>query len=143
MGRSGQSLPSLASFTSHPERDEAPANAAMLIEYVIGGGTAARVVGSPKTVVDELERWVEIAHLDGFNLAQLVNPGSFEDIIEFVLPEVQRRGLFRTRVEKEGATARETYIGVENGWLLPDHPGRQFRWVAGEEPPVYAEPGRK
>ncbi|KAE9372899.1 xenobiotic compound monooxygenase, DszA family [Stipitochalara longipes BDJ] len=112
---------------------------AVLTEYIIGGGTAARVVGSPKTVVDELERWVEIADLDGFNLAQLVNPGSFEDIIEFVLPELQRRGLFRTKVEKEGATARETYLGVEDGWLLPDHPGRKFRWAAGEEPPVYPE----
>jgi hypothetical protein len=41
---------------SMSERDEAPTNAAMLTDYVIGGGTAARVVGSPKTVVDELER---------------------------------------------------------------------------------------
>jgi hypothetical protein len=105
----------------------------------MGGGTGSRIVGSPTTVVDELERWVEVAGLDGFNLSQLVNPGSFEDIIEFVLPELQRRGLFRTKVEKEGATARETYFGAEaaDGWLLPDHPGRKFRWEAGKEAPVY------
>lgn len=54
----------------------------------------AKVVGSPTTVVDELERWVEVAGVDGFNLAHLTNPGSFEDIIHFVIPELQKRGLF-------------------------------------------------
>jgi len=105
--------------------------------YLTLGGTGPKAIGSPKTVVDELERWIDIGDIDGFNFANLTNPGSFEDIIEFVLPELQRRGLFRAKVEKEGATAREVFLG--SPWLLEDHPGRKFRWAAGEEPPAYPE----
>jgi len=42
-----------------------------------------RYDGSPRTVVDEPEPWVELADLDGSHLAQLVNPGLFEDIVIF------------------------------------------------------------
>lgn len=75
---------------------------------------------------------MEVADIDGFNLSHVTNPGSFEDIIDFVIPELQQRGLFRTKMEKEGAT-REAYLGSK--WLLEDHPGRKFRWYAGEELP--------
>ncbi|KAI9742800.1 MAG: hypothetical protein M1818_003529 [Claussenomyces sp. TS43310] len=108
-------------------------NKARLADYLVFGGLGAQVVGGPKTVVDELERWVEVADLDGFNLAHITNPGSFEDIIEFVIPELQRRGLFRTHVEKEGVTAREAYSGDPSGWLAKDHVGRKFRWSAVEQ----------
>lgn len=91
-------------------------------------------MGSAKTVVDELERWVEV---DRFNLAHIANPGSFEDIIDFVIPELQKRGLFRREIEKEGNTAREAYMGSK--WLLEDHPGRRFQLHAKEEAPNYAE----
>lgn len=85
-----------------------------------------KIVGSPKTVVDELERWADESGVDGFNLAHIVNPGSFEDIIEFVIPELQKRGRFRTSVDKQGATAREVFFGQSH--LLSDHPGHQFKW---------------
>lgn len=81
---------------------------------------------------------VEVADIDGFNLVNIVNPGTFEDIIEFVLPELRARGLFRTKVENEGVTARQAYLGGD-GWLLHDHPGRKFRWAAGEDPPISSE----
>jgi alkanesulfonate monooxygenase SsuD/methylene tetrahydromethanopterin reductase-like flavin-dependent oxidoreductase (luciferase family) len=68
-------------------------------------------VGSPKTVVDELERWVEIADVDGFNIVNIVNPGTFEDIIEFVLSELRACGLFRTKVENGGVTTHQAYLG--------------------------------
>ena len=118
-----------------PGSDNVKWTKATIAEYIVLGGMHAKVVGSPKTVVDELERWVEVADVDGFNLAHITNPGSFEDIIDFVIPELQRRGLFRTEVEKEGLTARETFLGSR--WLLEDHPGRKFRWYAGEEVPQY------
>ena len=97
------------------------------------GGLSGKIVRSPKTRVDEMERWVEVANIDGCNLAHVVNPGSFEDIIEFVHPELRARGLFRESVENEGAVAREVFLATK--WLPQDHPGRKFRWVAGEEPP--------
>ncbi|KAF2805169.1 alkanesulfonate monooxygenase [Mytilinidion resinicola] len=120
-----------------PGSDNLPWNKARIAEFLILGGMQAKIVGSGKTIVDELERWVEIAGIDGFNLAHIVNPGSFEDIIEFVIPELQKRGLFRKGVEKEGATAREAYLG--SPWLLDDHYGHKFRWAAGEELPPYAK----
>lgn len=82
-----------------------------IAEYIILGGLGAQVVGSPKTVADELERWVEVADVDGFNLRHLTNPDSFVDIIEYVLPELQKRGIFRTKIEQEGVTAREAFLG--------------------------------
>lgn len=90
-------------------------------------------------MVDELERWVEISGVDGFNLTYITNPGSFEEIIKYVLPVLRERGLFRIEVEKEGATAREVFLGSGSPWLSKDHYGKKFRWAAGEKPPVYPE----
>ncbi|EXJ82769.1 hypothetical protein A1O3_06584 [Capronia epimyces CBS 606.96] len=114
-------------------------NKAQIVDFIIMGGMGAKIVGGPKTVADELERWAEVADLDGYNIAHVTNPGSFEDIIEFLLPELQKRGLFRTKVEKEGATAREAYLG-HGPWLRDDHYGKKFRWHAGKEPPSYDSP---
>ncbi|KAL7624907.1 hypothetical protein AAE478_004121 [Parahypoxylon ruwenzoriense] len=99
---------------------------ARIVEFLSVGGMLPKIIGSPKTVVDELERWAEVADVDGFNLAHVVNPGSFEDIIKYVIPELRRRGLFRTEVEKEGVPAREVFFGQPH--LLKDHPGYQFKW---------------
>lgn len=101
-----------------------------IADYLTLGGMMPTIVGNPATVVDEMERWAAVADVDGFNLAHCTNPGSFEDIIEYILPELQRRGLFRTEVEKKGATARESYLG--SPWLAEDHPGRAFRWAESD-----------
>ena len=97
-----------------------------IADFLLLGGVMPKIVGSPKTVVDELERWVELGDVDGFNLSHVVSPGSFEDMIYFLLPELETRGLFRRGVEKEGLTARERFLGQPH--LLPDHPGAQFKW---------------
>ena len=106
-----------------------------VVEYLSLGGSQPKVIGSPATVADELERWVEVAGVDGFNLSHVTNPGHFEDIIKYLLPELQRRGLFRTGVKKEGATAREAFLGSSR--LPEDHPGSQYKWRAGEKIPPY------
>ncbi|EXJ58767.1 hypothetical protein A1O7_06197 [Cladophialophora yegresii CBS 114405] len=108
-----------------------------IAEYLILGGMNAKIVGSPTTVADELERWVEIADVDGFNLSHVVNPGSFEDIIEFLLPELRKRGIFREGVEKQGLTAREQFFGTAS--LLHDHPGSKFKWNKDELVPRYQQ----
>ncbi|KAI2607932.1 Nitrilotriacetate monooxygenase component A/pristinamycin IIA synthase subunit A [Hypoxylon sp. NC1633] len=112
--------------TTVPGTDGLKWTKARIAEFLCIGGMMPKIIGSPKTVVDELERWAEVADIDGFNLAHVVNPGSFEDIIEFVIPELRRRGLFRTEVEHEGVTAREVFFGQPH--LLSDHPGHQFKW---------------
>ena len=89
-------------------------------------GVIPKFIGSPKSVVDELERWVDEGGVDGFNLTHITNPGSFEDMIEFLLPELKRRGLFNDEVDEEGATTRARFFGQSH--VLDDHPAYQFKW---------------
>ena len=98
---------------------------ARIADYILLGGVIPKIVGSPTTVVDELEKWVDVGDVDGFNLTHITNPGSFEDMIQFLLPELERRGLFSKDVKKEGLTAWERYLGQAH--LLSDHPGLQYR----------------
>ncbi|KAF2113187.1 luciferase-like domain-containing protein [Lophiotrema nucula] len=119
-----------------PGTENLPWTKRRIVEYLSVGGLGAKIVGGPKTAADELEKWVEISGVDGFNLAHVTNPGSFEDIIEFLLPELRKRGLYRnTEVAKEGATAREVFLGTRR--LPDDHPGSYYKWNAGEEKPKY------
>jgi len=61
-------------------------------------------IGSPKTVADEMEQWFTEGGCDGFVLAPTHMPGSYEDFVRLVVPELQRRGLYRT--DYEGDTLR-------------------------------------
>ncbi|MDR6199150.1 FMN-dependent oxidoreductase (nitrilotriacetate monooxygenase family) [Microbacterium sp. SORGH_AS428] len=95
-----------------------------IAEYVGIGGIGAVIVGSPTTVADELERWIEVGGVDGFNLAYVVTPGTFEDIVELLVPELRRRG----RLDdggRIGGTLRERLTGdpVIAGW----HPAHAYR----------------
>lgn len=118
-----------------PGTENLPWTKRRIVEYIALGGLGAKAIGSAKTVADELERWVEVSGIDGFNIAHIQNPGTFEDVIEFLLPELRARGLFRTRVERQGASAREVFIGSER--LPEDHPGSRYKWRAGEKVPSY------
>ncbi|KAL4733791.1 luciferase-like domain-containing protein [Aspergillus similis] len=120
-----------------PGTENLPWTKRRIVEFLSVGGIQTKIIGSGKTVADELERWVEISGVDGFNLAHITNPGSFEDIIEFLLPELRARGLFRETAAKEGATAREAYLGVGQVRLPEDHPGSKYKWRAGETVPPY------
>ena len=80
-----------------PGTDSLPWTKRRIVEYISVGGLQAKIVGSPTTVADELEEWVETSDVDGFNLAHIVNPGTFEDTIKSLLPELRRRGLFREK----------------------------------------------
>jgi FMN-dependent oxidoreductase (nitrilotriacetate monooxygenase family) len=118
-----------------PGTDNLPWTKRRIVEYLSIGGLGAKIVGSPTTVADELERWVDVADVDGFNLAHIVNPGTFEDIIKYLLPELEQRGLYTKNVEKEGATAREVIFGSSR--LPEDHPGSKYKWRTGEKIPTY------
>ena len=63
------------------------------------------IVGGPKEVADQLEQWFAAPACDGFVLSATHVPGAYEDFVRFVVPELQRRGLFRK--EFAGATLRE------------------------------------
>jgi hypothetical protein len=83
------------------------------------------VVGSGATVADELERWVDEADVDGFNLAYAVTPGTFENFAGYVVPELRARG--RVQETYAAPTLREN-LGTSSGPLLAaDHPGAGYR----------------
>lgn len=94
-------------------------------EWLAVGGMSAITVGTPQTIADEMERWMEVADVDGFNLARVTAPGTMKDFVELVVPELQRRGLVRKEAGPP-MTARERFVGA--GPRLPqDHPGAQYR----------------
>lgn len=88
------------------------------------GGGGPVLVGGPKTVADELQAWAEACDLDGFNLAYAVMPETFEDVVEHLIPELQRRGLFKT--EYAQGTYREKLFG-RGPRLETNHPGAARR----------------
>lgn len=61
--------------------------------------------GTPTTIADQIQEWLEKEAADGFNLMPPLLPGSLQEFVNLVIPELQKRGLFRT--EYEGKTLRE------------------------------------
>jgi N-acetyl-S-(2-succino)cysteine monooxygenase len=56
-------------------------------------------IGTPSQVADEMEHWFKDGAADGFNVMPAWLPGSLKDFVDLVIPELQRRGLFRTEYE--------------------------------------------
>jgi hypothetical protein len=78
------------------------------------GGFGPLVVGSAQTVADELQSWVEETDVDGFNLAYAVTHETFRDVVELLVPELQKRGVFKQEY-REG-TLRENCLAPGRGW---------------------------
>src|SRR4029077_3123273 len=74
--------------------------------YLRAGLTGSARIGTPAGGADAMQEWFEAAACDGFNITPATLPGGAEDFVAMVVPELQRRGLFRT--EYEGRTLRET-----------------------------------
>ncbi len=68
--------------------------------------------------------WVEATGIDGFNLAYAVTPESFEDFVELVVPELQRRGVYKR--EYRSGSLREKLFGA-GPRLMPPHPAAKYR----------------
>ncbi len=80
------------------------------IGRVLAMSQTHRVVwGTPKSIADDLHEWLEGGACDGFNLLFAHYPKPLEEWVTMVIPELQRRGIFRT--EYEGRTFREN-LGV-------------------------------
>ena len=73
--------------------------------YLRSGLTGSARIGTPTDIADAMQEWFEATACDGFNITPATLPGGAEDFVEMVVPELQRRGLFRT--EYEGRTLRE------------------------------------
>ncbi len=99
-------------------------------EHVCIGGIGPLVVGSPETVADAFEDWVDATGLDGFNLAFAVRPETFVNIVDLLVPELQRRGRYK-RAYAEG-TLREKLFGHPR--LRAPHPATRMRDPDGAAP---------
>lgn len=141
-----------------------------IAEHVSIGGNGPVIVGTPAQVADGLQAWADEADVDGFNFvsshslhtepprthgpatlagrrlihqcnqAYALFPQSFKDIIDLLLPELRRRGLFWDDYAVPGGTYRENLYrepGLKRS--PPDHVSAKFRWQPGlssEEHPV-------
>ena len=70
-----------------------------------GGYAGQAFVGTPQTIADEMEQWLTEDACDGFNIMFPYLPAGLDDFVDRVVPELQRRGIFRR--EYEGRTLRE------------------------------------
>ncbi|MBV8392653.1 MAG: LLM class flavin-dependent oxidoreductase, partial [Alphaproteobacteria bacterium] len=71
----------------------------------LGGYGGLGMLGTPKMIADQMQEWLETEASDGFNVMFPYLPGGLDDFVNKVVPELQRRGIFRT--EYEGKTLRE------------------------------------
>ncbi|CAI3142143.1 Dimethyl-sulfide monooxygenase [Acinetobacter calcoaceticus] len=88
------------------------------------GGNGPVLVGSAETVSDALQEWVEDTDVDGFNLAYILAHQTFADVVELIVPELQKRGVYQTSYAQ--GTLREKLFGA--GPYLPEnHRGAKYR----------------
>lgn len=88
---------------------------------VAAGNSGRILIGSAEQVVDDMVEWFENGAADGFNMCPATLPQGMDDLSTFILPELRRRGLFRT--EYEGSTLREN-LGLPR-WTGPQSSGRR------------------
>ena len=84
----------------------------------LGGYGGLAFVGTPSTIADQMEEWLVSEASDGFNVMFPYLPEGLDDFVDRVVPELQRRGIFRR--DYEGRTLREN-LG------LPRPENRYFR----------------
>ena len=90
----------------------------------IAGGNGHRlVIGTPNDIVDAMEEWFKGGAADGFNLLPTWLPGGLDEVVDLVIPEMQRRGLYRKAYQ--GRTLRENL-----GLAWPEHPAAVTRRAA-------------
>ncbi|PPQ30169.1 LLM class flavin-dependent oxidoreductase [Rhodopila globiformis] len=88
------------------------------------GGRGPMLVGSGAEVADALLSWVADTGVDGFNLAYVLTPGSFADVVDLVVPELQARGVYKR--DYAPGTLRQKLFG--RGPRLPaSHPAAAVR----------------
>lgn len=102
-------LPSLEAFTGPKGRfatilriieTEQPTVRQLLGRLAAGGGHCT-MVGTPEQIADKMELWFRNEGADGFNLMPPSLPAGIEDFVDQVVPELQKRGLFRTEYQSD------------------------------------------
>lgn len=81
-----------------------------LYQHIAGARGHREIKGTPVQIADQLQEWFENEAADGFNFMPPYLPGGLDDFVEQVIPELQKRGLFRT--EYNGNTLRD-HLGLK------------------------------
>lgn len=85
-------------------------------------------------VADVFEQWIKEADVDGFNIAYVTSPGTFEDVVYLLRPELVKRGLLWEDYDVPGGTLRENLYGEKgHSYLRDDHYGHKFRYGNEED----------
>ena len=95
-----------------------------IAEFCGIGGDGPLIAGSPQRVADALQEWIDETDVDGFNLAYAITPGTLADLVELLIPQLQRRGAYKTAYR--AGTMREKLFGRE-ARLPSDHPAARYR----------------
>lgn len=85
-------------------------------------GTNVALIGTAEQVAGEMAHWMEVCDIDGFNVARIVAHETLENFVDMVVPELQRRGLYKT--EYRPGTFREKLFGHNR--IASDHPAGGF-----------------
>ena len=106
-----------------PETNASKSGQAQIVDYArrtnatvrdlarkVGGYGGLQMVGTPAQVADRMEEWLETRACDGFNVMFPFVPEGLDDVVDRLVPELQRRGLFRT--DYAGTTLRD-HLGLK------------------------------
>jgi N-acetyl-S-(2-succino)cysteine monooxygenase len=102
--KSGRYAAFSASLLERVKRDKPTIR--QLYEIVAAGFWQFGCVGTPSTITDAMEEWFTTGAADGFNIQTPYLPGCAEDFVDMVVPELQRRGLFRKEYEGKSLQGR-------------------------------------
>lgn len=80
------------------------------LAQLAGGYSGLQMVGTPAQIADQMQSWLDAGASDGFNVMFPTVPAGLDDFVDQVVPELQRRGIFRT--EYAGTTLRD-HLGLE------------------------------
>jgi alkanesulfonate monooxygenase SsuD/methylene tetrahydromethanopterin reductase-like flavin-dependent oxidoreductase (luciferase family) len=90
------------------------------------GGLHPCPVGTAEQVADVFQEWVNVADCDGFNVASVTNPSSWEDVVGLLVPVLIEHGLMAADYDVPGGTFRENLLGQKT--LSDDHYGSKYKW---------------
>lgn len=111
-----------------------------LIKLTGIGCQGPKFIGSPSQVADILQDCIAYSDADGFNLAYATTPGTFEDVVRFIVPELQKRGVYK-QAYTEGSLRHKLFGKGDR--LGSEHIGARYR-VGGSKSSIndYASTGR-
>jgi FMN-dependent oxidoreductase (nitrilotriacetate monooxygenase family) len=110
----------LNDLTTEGEKEWTPRE---LAEWIGISGLGALFIGSPVTVADALQEWVDKTGVDGINIGSVISHETFADAVKYLVPELQKRGVYPTSYNE--GVLREKIFGHK---YLPDtHPAAKYR----------------